>query len=388
MSVINKMLRDLDDRQASGTLQVRVQDGRDGIARDTQSIRDDGGPVKVRQDRKRVSPWLVLLAVIVLLVGGAAGWWYQSKRPLLVEPTVQLPAPQAPASNPVVTPAAVSSATAAKGQTKPAPGRPGADSQPSASASKVPEPAVPAASRPAIPATVARNLASLPSVAAEPSLRMDTAVRGGAGGGSSPAPSGTAQQATPPTPLPAPLPAPTPAPSLPPAGAQAARPSPVMEALAQAQALWTAGSRTNAMELLRDAISVAERSAGTGGSATLAALARELGRMELAEGRAASALEMLTRLEPSLSGVADIWALRGNAAQRLGRHEESANAYLTALKLRPGETRWMLGAAVSLAAQGQTGAAAEWAEQARAAGALSREVASYLQQLGVPLRER
>ena len=108
MSVINKMLRDLDDRQASGTLQVRVQDGRDGIARDTQSIRDDGGPVKVRQDRNRASPWLVLLAVMVLLVGGAAGWWYQSKRPLPVEPTVQLPAPQAPESNPVATPAAVS----------------------------------------------------------------------------------------------------------------------------------------------------------------------------------------------------------------------------------------------------------------------------------------
>lgn len=72
----------------------------------------------------------------------------------------------------------------------------------------------------------------------------------------------------------------------------------------------------------------------------------------------------------------------------LRRHEESASAYLMALKLRLEEARWMLGAAVSLAAQGQTARAAELAEKARAGGVLSREVATYLRQLGVPLRER
>jgi Flp pilus assembly protein TadD len=120
----------------------------------------------------------------------------------------------------------------------------------------------------------------------------------------------------------------------------------------------------------------------------LASLARELARMELAEGQVSQALAMLTRLEPALSGFADVWAVRGNAAQRLGRHQESAAAYMMALKLRPDEPRWMLGAAVSLAAQGQTAAAAELAEKARAGGVLSREVAAYLRQLGVALRER
>lgn len=144
------------------------------------------------------------------------------------------------------------------------------------------------------------------------------------------------------------------------------------------------------MALLHDAVAVAERSVGgaSGNSPVLVPLVRELVRMELAEGQAGRALELLTRLEPLLTNQADLWAVRGNAAQRLGRHQESANAYLRALKIRPDEPRWMLGAAVSLAAQGQTGAAADLAEKARAGGALSREVATYLRQLGVPIRDQ
>jgi Flp pilus assembly protein TadD len=157
--------------------------------------------------------------------------------------------------------------------------------------------------------------------------------------------------------------------------------------MSQAQALWTGGSRDAAIELMREAVMVAERSATPAGSSMMVPLVRELARMELAEGQATRVLEMLTRLEPTMAGQADLWAVRGNAAQRLGRHQESANAYLRALRLRPEEPRWMLGAAVSLAAQGQTAAAADLAEKARAGGAVSREVAAYLRQLGVPLRE-
>lgn len=162
-----------------------------------------------------------------------------------------------------------------------------------------------------------------------------------------------------------------------------------METLAQAQGLWNAGSREQAQETLREAVAAAERSnlaAQPGGLASFVMLVRELCRMELAEGHTAQVMALLTRLEPVLAEQADIWALRGNAAQRLGRHPESAAAYLAALKLRPGEPRWMLGAAVSLAAQGQTTAAAEWADKARAAGVVSPEVLNYLRQMGVPLR--
>lgn len=171
------------------------------------------------------------------------------------------------------------------------------------------------------------------------------------------------------------------------AGSVAQRQIAAAELVEQAQRLWNGGSRDAAIGLLRDAVLLAERDHGDGtkhtGSPALTSLVRELARMELAEGRVSQALERLMRLESALAGDADLWGLRGHAAQRLGRHRESAEAYLAALKLRPDQPRWMLGAAVSLAADGQTQAAASWAQSARERGALTPEVAAYLRQLGV-----
>jgi tetratricopeptide (TPR) repeat protein len=163
-----------------------------------------------------------------------------------------------------------------------------------------------------------------------------------------------------------------------------------LDALAQAQRLWNAGSHTAATELLSQALSRVESSTASGapvaGQSALASLARELARMQLADGQVGQALALLKRLEPQLTQVADVWAMRGNAAQRLGQHAEAAQSYQKALALRPDESRWMLGAAVSLAAQGQTVAAGELADKARSMGALRPEVANYLRQLGVVIR--
>ena len=160
--------------------------------------------------------------------------------------------------------------------------------------------------------------------------------------------------------------------------------------MTQARNLWNAGSRETALDAMRQAVAVAERAqASTPDPVALPAfqtLVRELARMELAQGQVSQLLEQLVRLEPLLADQADLWAVRGNAAQRLGRHQESIYAYGMALKLRPGEPRWMLASAVSLALQGQLAAAAEQAEKARAAGAVSPEVLAYLRQLGVSLR--
>ena len=157
------------------------------------------------------------------------------------------------------------------------------------------------------------------------------------------------------------------------------------EALAQAQAMWASGARDSAISTLQEAVATAERGAA---SATLVPMVRELARMELAEGRSAAVWELLTRLEPLLANQPELWALRANAAQRLGRHQDSVLAYTTALQSRPSEQRWLLGAAVSLAALGQTAAAAEMADKARAVGPVSREVLAYLRQQGVPLTDR
>jgi tetratricopeptide (TPR) repeat protein len=163
------------------------------------------------------------------------------------------------------------------------------------------------------------------------------------------------------------------------------------EALAQAQGLWNAGSHDAANELLQHALVLAERSASASptpaNSQLLATLAREQARMHIADGRAQAALDGLARLEPLLGQEADVWALRGNAAQRLGRHPESLRAYTTALQMRPNEQRWLLGAAVSMAALGQTANASEMAAKARAIGPVSKEVQSYLRQAGVTLIE-
>jgi tetratricopeptide (TPR) repeat protein len=163
------------------------------------------------------------------------------------------------------------------------------------------------------------------------------------------------------------------------------------EALAQAQSLWNAGSHDAAADLLQQALTLAERSANSAPSVAntqlLAGLAREQARMQLADGRPQAALEGLTRLEPLLGREADAWAMRGNAAQRLGRHQDSVQAYSTALQLRPNEQRWLLGAAVSLAALGQTANASDMATKARALGPISKEVQAYLRQAGVRLNE-
>ena len=144
----------------------------------------------------------------------------------------------------------------------------------------------------------------------------------------------------------------------------AQRQAAALETLAQAQSLWNTGSRTMALELMHEAVLAAERNLRAGDqtseASVLPQLVREWARMALAERQAAPVFELLTRLEPELSSQADLWAVRGNAAQRLGRHQDSVKAYLAALKLRPTESRWMLGAAVSLAAQGDLTAAAAW----------------------------
>lgn len=395
MSVINKMLRDLDNRQADRSTPAQTPDARTGVVRDTLSVKraEQLGP-KAQSLRR------VLQAVTtVLALGGAVAWWYlnQATAPQRSVPATTMvigakPPPQSVASavEPSAPPVTNSLAVAPPQRVTPPVGE-------AAKLAVVPRP----------------ELAKLPVAVSVPaprtgasyidfSLKMDNLLQHAPSPGvaSPPPAAGATAAASGPTLSPAPLREPLPAPSaaakLSASTASAAPPSqarpPVaQEALAQAQSLWNAGSRFAAIDLLHEALVLAEgaspASATAGASSVIASIARELARMELAEGRVSEVLALLTRLEPRLSGVADIWAIRGNAAQRLGRHPESAAAYLMALKLRPGEPRWMLGAAVSLAAQGQTAAAAELAEKARDGGALTPEVASYLRQLGVPLRD-
>jgi tetratricopeptide (TPR) repeat protein len=162
----------------------------------------------------------------------------------------------------------------------------------------------------------------------------------------------------------------------------------VRDVLAQAQSLYNSGSADAAIQLLQDSLAGAERAQPPTPAATQLMLVRELARMELAQGRSAAVLELMTQVEPLLAGQPELWAVRANAAQRLGRHQDAVQFYGVALQSRPAEQRWLLGTAVSLSALGQLVAAADSAERARSLGPVSKEVWAYLRQQGVALPER
>ncbi len=385
MSVINKMLRDLDRRRAADTLRVQTRESRTGMASDTVIVNDSGGAGR-RRGSLHLGAVLTLSLTVLLLVAAAGAWWYLNQTGFLQRKVEQAKLVSPPVMNqPVISVAPGGEPVVV---ISPLPAIVNSDHPPPKAAIEKP------------PVVAKLSVVDSGAAQADISPKMGRALKAA----SSPTRSSRSDATSTPRAAPdrpmterpvheRPV---TLAPTTPAAAVTAPqipqRRSPVLEALAQAQSLWHSGSRQAAMDLLHEALATAERvnPVGTpsGNHSELVLLARELARMDLIEGRAGPALEMLTRLEPALSGSADVWAIRGNAAQRLGRHQESVAAYLMALKLRPNETRWMLGAAVSLAAQGQTASAAELAEKARVGGALSPEVAIYLRQLGVPLRER
>lgn len=359
MSVINKMLRDLDARRAEGAAPGHPRQASPSGIQGTVSV-----PSSAQRPVARLGRWL--LPLLLLLAASIAAAWYLGLGTTSPPPT---PPPVTVVEAPAVAPAPSASAP---------------ESAASASA-EIPEPVaeVPPAveSEPAVLRKKTRRAESASSEvpAAEKKERSErkrvASVRADTSAAVPGRPAASAAAPLPPVAASGPL-ANT---------APQRRQTAAQETLAQAQALWSAGSREAALEVLREAV-VAVEHAQPADVALLAQLVREQVRMELALGRPAAVLVLLSRLEPVLSGQADLWAVRGNAAQRLARHQESVQAYLAALRLRPGEPRWMLGAAVSLAALGQLEAAAQQAEQARALGPVSPEVLTYLRQAGVPLR--
>lgn len=408
MSVINKMLRDLDNRQpnqAAGTgrlpnEQLDLTAGTVALgSRSATGASASAAPADQPGRRLRVG----LLLLVVGLVA-ALGWWAnQRPEPLAVTatppdapnnatPTAATPTPvtptpatamllatPTPATQPQVTLVAAVASPPAVSSTANAPD-PVAQVKSAASivADAAPlvrerPPAITASTKVLAPkpTEVQTSPKALPAKILTEQLKESKELSSLTLANKSSEPSAVMPpKATPPTTAAAVLEAPK------------VRPPATQEVLAQAQERWSLGERAPAIALVQDAITRLE-GAGVNQATALAALTREYVRMTLAQGQVSAASAMLTRLEQPLAGVADIWALRGNVAQRLGQHPEAVRAYLKSLELRPNEPRWLLGAAVSLAAQGQVGPAGELAEQARQAGALRPDVASYLRQLGV-----
>ncbi len=366
MSVINKMLRDLDQRGAPDVapgLKATLGPG----------IRSVGSPIGASTRRRSLRAWWVA-ALLVLAGAGVLVTQWPTLQQRLAAPKVSVSAVPAPmpvvAAAPAMAPAASAPVVAVAESPAPAP--------------------VP------MPATVTAPTAVAPS--APVTLRTDSnmAARQAA---AVPVPTAQAERAkvvaptpVPVTPVAAATSIATPVATAEPAPAGPRPPQGGKEVLAQAQALWSAGNQDAARELVQEALARAERAAAANPGAApvqmLVLLVREMARMDLALGRTAEVWDLLSRLEPYLDKQPDMWALRANVAQRLGRHQDSVHAYTVALQSRPDEQRWLLGLAVSLAAMGQVDTAAEMVEKARTSGPISREVLAYLRQMGVPLKDK
>jgi len=395
MSVINKMLRDLDSRQADTDVLASlgaVRPGRDGVPTGARVGLSAGRatvaggvaqPVRARRSTRTVVQ-MGLYGLLALAGVAGAAWW------LLHRPTAPTAvAPPTAAAQPTSSAMAAQSASVVQAAAPAGLAQSAATAKPLLAASAAVAPkaanlaerqglptAMPSSARPASVAAravlphlaLAGNLSlklSLDTVPQPNQIATTTAP--------AKAPQGVQPLATPAAPVAAPQPT-------------AHKPDSLQALLAHAQALWGDGDRSAALQLLKDAMQRLEATPGGQGDATTVALVREYARVGLLAGQTTEVLATLERLQPQWSGAADIWAIRGNAAQRLGRHTQAVTAYQQALSLNPNEPRWMLGAAVSMAALGQTGPAADMAEKVRSARALPADVANYLRQLGVVIR--
>lgn len=367
MSVINKMLRDLDQRQ--GAHSVNTEEAPKAAQRGTRSVPMQGNtPASGGRMRWRGRIVAVVLAAGVGVGVGVAAWWYAtqltvdtSKAPVTI--AAALPAASAPIAVPSAPVLAVTVPTEVPVARSVAPmvvpPRPVTASPSTAEANVAPPALTPSptvslrmepmlSTRKALDAVLSRSAASAAKAPASPPTESTS-------------PAQRQQQAS-------------------------------TDALAQAQSLWNSGDQAAALDLMQRSVDAAERSVKAGTSAVgnpvLLSLVRESVRMQMTQSRFAAVWEQLTRLEPVLGSAPDLWALRANTAQRLGHHQDSVNAYRIALQSNPLEQRWLLGSAVSLAALGQTSQAAEMAERARSVGEISRDVQAYLRQLGVPLKDK
>ena len=265
MSVINKMLRDLDARNfPAGNAARGLQDG----LHSTSGIQ--GVAALPAAARANPVPRLLVVAGGLAVLGFAAWWWQHGapaseSHPALPTPST-LPQSQASASAVTALPATVVAA----------------ESVPSAApANAVVEAHVPA------PRTQEPNAEPTPSrVKTSKTSKIDAnkavasaPVVPNYGSAVSTAMASQVSAAE----------------SVPTSGRQlqAGR-----EALLQAQVLWNSGSHDAAMDLLQQALSVVERSVTAPTSqaqtAVMAPLARELGRMLVADGRSAAAIDLLS----------------------------------------------------------------------------------------------
>lgn len=105
-------------------------------------------------------------------------------------------------------------------------------------------------------------------------------------------------------------------------------------------------------------------------------LAMLLARMQIERG--ASGVAALLRTLPAASGNADYHAFLAGALQRDQRHKEAATYYSAALRSAPDNGVWLMGLGISLQADARNAEALDAFKRARASGVLNPQLAAFV----------
>jgi len=109
-------------------------------------------------------------------------------------------------------------------------------------------------------------------------------------------------------------------------------------------------------------------------------LATTLARLLAERGDTSGALEVMQRSAPAAAIDAEFRGLHGALLQRVERHADALDEYRAALRLLPSAGAWRIGLGISLEALGRVFEAREAFAQARTAGNLSPELIAYADQ--------
>lgn len=399
MSVINKMLRDLDARHAG----------------DRKSLPNEVRPLPT--ENRRSPPLMAITGALILVGIGGWAWWITSENthpapPLAVTPAspapVPTPQPVAAASEPTATPVAPAPATT----TEPPAVAPvvAQAATPPAVAPIVAPAATPSTPPPAAPAPTAEpaSKAPPPPVAKETATKVPAAKKTETTSAKSAAPAGVSSLRLETSLRQIPSMAETAAPkSTGPVEKQVRGGSSEQAEAAyrKATAANRQGRSSEAVDALREALKadprhvsarqlllsiLVERKQFEEASALLreglellpqqSAWAMALARIEVEKGQLPQAWETLQRTLPQAESNADYRGFAGALLQRLQKPKEAILHYQAAVRLKPAESRWWLGLGMALEADGRSAEAREAYQKAQAAGNLGAEGTALVEQ--------
>lgn len=119
---------------------------------------------------------------------------------------------------------------------------------------------------------------------------------------------------------------------------------------------------------------------GLAANPALPRLAMTLARIQVEMGDSEAAAGTLSGSAQAAAGNADYRGFQAAVLQRLGRHPEAVAEFRAALRLRPDSGLWWMGLGISLEAEGQKEPARDALRRARETGRLTPELDRFVQQ--------